>query len=209
MPSTYDSRVDQGLAALLGAIAGFGGVGLSLAVQERRARAQDQRAAAERIGRTRGMARMVGADLKWMHTRIRHAALDELGGYDRALLSTKVWDRYGPDICADLPLNVVDKLLVAYGAVETAMLGEEEGASERIMQDMADVRQTPGGTEKLEKLRAVLEKERQNLLEAIADGYNALRPYFDAGRGNGERSLPPAEPDTRAVRSGQANAQGA
>jgi hypothetical protein len=122
---------------------------------------------------------MVGAELKRMHLGVKHSPFDLVGGFDRHLLSTSAWDRYGPDICVDLPLEVVDKLLIAYGAVENSKRRvDRESVTEETI---GSVKQTPEGLDLLQERRTVLEKERDQLLQVTADGYNALHPYFDVG----------------------------
>ena len=139
---------------------------------------------------------MVGAELKWMHLRLKHAPYDEVAGLDRSALSTSIWDRYGPDICAELPLGVVDKLLTAYGAVETSK--QPANGDERVRAEtIATVKRDPEGPALLEKRQTAMEGTRDQLLKVTAEGFNALHPYFDGGDA-AEGDQPSLQADRRA-----------
>jgi hypothetical protein len=132
------------------------------------------------------MARMVGAELRWAHIRVSSAPLPEPGEEEEEL-STQAWDRYGPDICAELPLSVVDPLLTAYGVIGMNQ-GMRKG-NKTLAEAAAGLSTTTEGRAAIEEHRAVLQSARDQLLRAIGKGINALHPYMGDTEPIGEATL--------------------
>ena len=82
--------MDQGVAALLGAVVGIGGTAVTVGVQELRARAQDRRAHADELARIRGMTRMIGAELNSIRLKLDNARLQKPSDADFQF-STQAW----------------------------------------------------------------------------------------------------------------------
>jgi hypothetical protein len=171
--------VDQAVAALLGAGVGFAGIALTQVAQELRARGQDRRAQSKTLAKTHGMTRMVGAELRLAFVRVKNAPLPLVPADDEFDISTRSWDRYGPDICADLPMDVVVPVFDAYAAIDIFLHGvtgkrERSGTTE---ESVARLSQLAEGVELLQKNLEHRQLRRDALLRALDRGYNALMPY--------------------------------
>jgi hypothetical protein len=195
--------MDQGVAALLGAAVGFGGTAITVGVQELRARAQDRRAHADELVRIRGMTRMIGAELSSIRLKLANAQLQKPRDADFQF-STQAWDRYGPDICAELPLEVVDRVLVAYSSIDITihgLTGKQIGLDPRVEQDFELLSEStdPVHREAAVKYMERLRDNRDLLLSVVTQAYNALYPFFGDGR---------SEETTRKVSPNIANRSG-
>jgi hypothetical protein len=102
--------VNEAVAGLVGV---FVGAGITEASQWFRLKAETRRLAAERLARARGSARLVSAEIGAAHRNAKHAPAESI-----PRLPTQAWERYGPDIASELPLEVVDSVATAYFAIE-------------------------------------------------------------------------------------------
>lgn len=170
-------QVTGALIAFAGGLLGICATQIAL---ELRARREERRAEGDRRGRVRGMARMVGAELRIAHLRATAAPIAKAPERDYIEFATQAWDRYGPDLCSELPLEIINPVLVAYSSIDLFVRGitgkgDESGVDEEIVSTLMSV---PEGRDLLDKNQRLREKDRASLVRDLRDGYNALIPYF-------------------------------